>query len=151
MQHHTHTHTHTHTQWWWWCLFPHLWGFFGNVGPFIPYLCFLFCFVFKVVISLPTWIQLFIPGSVHSGSVSWDNCGWMFLDKLHVSLFLDRFAHYAWTAAELANSDFVRSRISACLNTTYHLHFWQNDQGLLCATAVTHWWNGHWIRVSTQS
>ena len=38
-----------------------------------------------------------------------------------------------------------------CLGVTCHLHFWQNDQGLLCATAVTQGWNGHWIRVSTQS
>ena len=25
----------------------------------------------------------------------------------------------------------------ACLGVTCRLHFWQNDQGLLCATAVT--------------
>ena len=39
----------------------------------------------------------------------------------------------------------------ACLAVTCHLHFWQNDQGLLRATAVTQGWNGHRIRVSTQS
>ena len=38
-----------------------------------------------------------------------------------------------------------------CLSVTCHLHFWQNDWGLLHATAVTQGWNGHWIRVSTQS
>ena len=39
----------------------------------------------------------------------------------------------------------------ACLSVTCHLHFWQNDRGLLCATAVTGGWNRHRIRVSTQS
>ena len=37
-----------------------------------------------------------------------------------------------------------------CLGVTCHLHFWQNDQGLLHAAAVTWGWNGHWIRVRTQ-
>ena len=31
------------------------------------------------------------------------------------------------------------------------LHFWQNDQGLLCATAITRGWNRHQIRFSTQT
>ena len=39
----------------------------------------------------------------------------------------------------------------ACLGVICHLHFWQIDQGLLRATAVTRGWNGHRIRVSTQS
>ena len=39
---------------------------------------------------------------------------------------------------------------SACLGVTCHLHFWQNDRGLLRATAVTREWNGHRIIVSTQ-
>ena len=30
-----------------------------------------------------------------------------------------------------------RSRVYACLGVTCHLHFWQNDRGLLHATAVT--------------
>ena len=34
-------------------------------------------------------IPLFKPGSVHSGSVSRDNCGRVFLDELHVSSFHD--------------------------------------------------------------
>ena len=38
-----------------------------------------------------------------------------------------------------------------CLGVTCNLHFWQNDQGLLHATAVTRGWSGHWLRVSTQS
>ena len=31
----------------------------------------------------------------------------------------------------------------ACLAVTCHLHFWQNDLGLLRATAVTRGWNGY--------
>ena len=57
-----------------------------------------------------TQIPLFRPGSVHSGSLSWDNCGWVFSDKLHVSSFLERFPHYAWTVAQSAHSDFLGSR-----------------------------------------
>ena len=30
-----------------------------------------------------------------------------------------------------------------CLAVTCHLHFWQNDWDLLCATAVTWGWNGY--------
>ena len=37
------------------------------------------------------------------------------------------------------------------IGVTGHLHFWQNDQGLLHATAVKWGWKYvHWIRVSTQ-
>ena len=32
-------------------------------------------------------------------------------------------------------------KVYACLAVTCHLHFWQNDRGLLCATAVTQGWN----------
>ena len=34
-------------------------------------------------------------------------------------------------------------KVYACLAVTCHLHFWQNDQGLLRATAVTRGWNGY--------
>ena len=43
------------------------------------------------------------------------------------------------------------SRVHACLAVTCHQLFWQNDRGLLRATAVTRGWNGQRIRVSTQS
>ena len=39
-----------------------------------------------------------MPGSVHSGSVSWDACGHVFSQTLRVSSFPDRFPHYAWPA-----------------------------------------------------
>ena len=55
---------------------------------------------FKVEISSRTLIPLFRPRSVHSGSVSLDDCGQVFPDKLRVSLLLpDRFPHYTWTVA----------------------------------------------------
>ena len=34
-------------------------------------------------------------------------------------------------------------KVYACLAVTCHLHFWQNDRDLLCATAVTREWNGY--------
>ena len=36
---------------------------------------------------------------------------------------------------------FMQSHI--CLAVTCHLHFWQNDRGLLRAAAVTRGWNGY--------
>ena len=42
-------------------------------------------------------------------------------------------------------------QVYVCLGVTCHLYFWQNDRGLLHATAVTWGWNEHRIRVSTQS
>ena len=64
----------------------------------------------------------------------------MFPDELRVSSFPN-----AWTTAQSAPSDFVGSRVYACVDVTCHLHFWQNDQGLLRAAAVTRGWNGHRI------
>ena len=34
-------------------------------------------------------------------------------------------------------------KLYACLAVTCHLHFWQNDRGVLRATAVTRGWNGY--------
>ena len=58
-------------------------------------------------------------------------------NKLRTSLFPGSFPYYVWTAASSDNSDFAGSRVYACLGVTCHLHFWQNGQGLLRATAVT--------------
>ena len=41
-------------------------------------------------------------------------------------------------------------KVYVCLAVTCHLHFWQNDRDLLCATAVTQGWNGYWNK-STES
>ena len=59
----------------------------------------------------------------------------MFLDKLRVNSFPDRFPRYAWTVAQSAHSDFIGSRVYARLGVTCHLHFWLNDRGLLHAIA----------------
>ena len=40
-----------------------------------------------VEISSHTSILLLKPGSVHSGLVSWDDCGWAFPDELHLNSF----------------------------------------------------------------
>ena len=109
-------------------------------------------FFFTVKIRSCTLNPLFRLGSIHSGSASWDDCGRVFPDELHVSSFPDRFPHYACTAAKPANFHFIGSRTYVCLGVTCHSHFWQNDQGLLRATAVSRGWkNRHWIKVRTES
>ena len=35
-------------------------------------------------------------------------------------------------------------RVHVCLGVTCHLHFWQNDQDLLCATAMIQGWIEYW-------
>ena len=42
-------------------------------------------------------------------------------------------------------------KVYACLGVTCHPHFWQNDRGLLRASAVTQEWKGHRIRVRTRT
>ena len=130
-------------------------GFWENVRAFTLRLRFLsffsFFFFFLVDISSRALIPLFMPESVHSGSASWDDRSQMFPDTLCVSSFPDRFPYYAWTAAYLAHSDFAGSEMYAYLGVTRHLHSRHNDRGLLRAIAVTRGWNGHRIRVSTQS
>ena len=119
---------------------------FDNSFPSCAFVC-----LFKVEISSRTLIPLFRPGSVHSGSASRDDCDQVFSDELYVSSFLDRFPHCAWTAAWSAHPNFDGSRVFACFGVTCHLHFLQNDWGLLYAAVVTQGWNGHQIRVTTQS
>ena len=140
--------THMHT-WWWW-LFPRVRGFEDNVRQFIPRL--RFKKKIKVEISSRTLISLFRTETVHSGSASWDDCVRVFPGEVRVSSFSDRFPHSARTAAQSAHPDFDGSRVYACfIGVTCHLHFWQNDRGLLRATAVTRGWYGHRTWVSTQS
>ena len=62
------------------------------------------CDFFLLLFLSEDWLArtnstLYMTGCVHSGSASWDDCGWMFPDKLRVSSFPDRVPHYAWTAA----------------------------------------------------
>ena len=98
----------------------------------------LFLFFFKVeMISSRTLIPRFTPELVPSGSASCDDCGQVFPDELPVSSFPDRFPYYDWAAAQSPHSYFVGSRVYRHLGVTCHLHFWQNDWGLLHATAIT--------------
>ena len=42
-------------------------------------------------------------------------------------------------------------KVYACLAVTCHLRFWQDDRGLLRATAVTRGWNGYRNKSRTES
>ena len=96
----------------------------------------LYYYFLEVEISSCTPIPLCRPGSVHSGSASWDDCGSP-LTSCVWAHFPDRFPQYAWTAKS-AHSNFVGVKGYACLDVNCRLHFWQNDQGLLrSATVVT--------------
>ena len=51
-----------------------------------------------------------------------------------------------WTPYNHAPCHFMQShicKVCACLAVTCHLRFWQNDRGLLRATAVSRGWNGY--------
>ena len=112
-----------------------LWRMFNSSFP----ACFFF--FFKVEISLCTLIPLFRPGSVHSGSVRWDNCGWIFPDESHVSLFPDRFPlRLCWVKAVC---------VFRCNPPPALLAEWPGS--FVCHCSNTGGWNGHWISVSTQS
>ena len=104
-------------------------------------------FVFFIVeIGLHTLILLFRPVAQRAETTVTDcslrSCVWacfptgptLCLDNSNISPLRPRWV-----------------KVYACLGVNCHLHFWQNDWGLLCATAVTWGWNGHRIRVSTQS
>ena len=85
--------------------FPFIYGgFFCTCKDFRrmfdhSFLACAFFFNLEVEISSCTLIPLFVPGLVHSGSVSWDVCGQTFPSKLQISSFPDRFTCFAWTAA----------------------------------------------------
>ena len=64
---------------------------FGRIFDHLFPACAFFVFVFEMEISSRTLISPLRPGSVHSGSASWDDCGRMFPDKLCLSSFPDRF------------------------------------------------------------
>ena len=93
----------------------------------------------EVEINKRTLNPLFTPRSVHSGSVSWEDCSWMFPNKLYVGSFLDILT-LCLDSGIVAHSNFVEYRVYACLGVTCHLRFWQNDWDLLHATAETWGW-----------
>ena len=80
------------TSWWWWWLFSSLARILGECLT-IHSLPVLFFFFLVVEISLHTLIPLCMPGSVHGGSASWNNC-LNVPDKLCVSSFPGKFPYY---------------------------------------------------------
>ena len=134
----------------WWWLFPPVWGFWENVWQFIPRLCF-FSFFHKVEINLCTLIPLFRPGSVHSWWIRelrrlWRSVPWRVTCKL-VSLI----SSYTMPGQYIKPTPTSLGQRCMPSLLTCHLHIWQADRGLLRATAVTRGWNGHRIRISTES
>ena len=110
-----------------------------------------FFFFFKVEISSRTLIPLFRPESAHSASASWDDYDRVFPNELCVSSFPNRFPTSCLDSGIVNPLRLRWVKVYACLRVTCHLHFWQNDQGLLCIIVVTQEWNGRRVRISTQS
>ena len=57
------------------------------------------------------------------------------------------WAQVLCTPYERAQYHFMQShmcKVYMCLAVACHLHFWQNDQDPLHATAVTRGWKGYW-------
>ena len=107
-------------------------------------------FVFLVEISSCTLIPHFRPGSVHSGSASWDDCDRVFPDELCLSLFPDR-------VPTLCMHSIVRPLllrwvkgvcVFRCNLPPAFLAEWLESFTCHCDNTG---WNGHQIRVSTQS
>ena len=72
--------------WWWlWWLFPRVRGFLWKCLTIHSPPAFFF--FFYVETRSRTLISLRRPGSVHSGSASWDDCGRVLPDELRVSSF----------------------------------------------------------------
>ena len=97
-----------------------------------------------------TLIPLSRPGLVHSrGSSSWDNSGRVFPAQLHVSLFPDRFPHYACGIISPLRLCWVQG---VCMFRRHLppalLAEWLGP--FMCHCSNTGW-NGHQIRVSSQS
>ena len=128
--------------------FSHLQGFGEIVQPFIPLLPFFFFFFFKWRFAHAHLFHSLGQNQSTSVAQQAETTGRLFPDKLRVNLFLDRFPHYVWTAFSQPTLIWLGH---VCLGVSCLLRFWQNDQGLLHATAVTWGRNGHWKRVSTQS
>ena len=125
--------------WWWWHFSSHnrIWGEESmNNSPPAP---FFFSFFFTVGISLCASVSLFRSGSFHSGAASWDGCTLAFSYKLHVRLF-------PWEVPTPRLDSILSPLLLHLVKCVYTcafilnlpLHFRQNDEGLLHATAVTH-------------
>ena len=112
----------------WWWLFPCLlWGKISDES--VPAFAFFFL---KWISACAHQFHLLSQdqstvaqrAEMTQSSVPWESCVW--------AGFPDRFPYYAWTA-QSAHPDFDGSR----LGVTCYLHFWENDRGLLRASAAT--------------
>ena len=101
--------------------------------------CAVLGFVFKWRTADVHQFHSFRPRLVHSGSVSWDNCGRVSPNELQLGSHTMPGQHSQPTLP----TDFVRLMVYACLAVICHLHLWQNDWGLLHVTAVAQEWNGY--------
>ena len=81
-----------------------------------------------------------MPTKVVYFSTVWLLHGWCYL-KLLLSLCMVCVHHTSLICL------FIQScKVLVCLAVTCYLHFWQNDQELLHAAAVTQRWNGYWSK-----
>ena len=110
-----------------------------------------FFFFFEVEIRLCTLIPLLGPGWVYSVSACWDNCGWVFLTSCVWACLRIGSHTMPWQRHSQPTPTSLGQGCMGVLGVTRNLRFWQNDRGPLRATAVTRGWNGHRLRVSTQS
>ena len=134
----------------WWWLFPRLQGFLENVQPFTPRPC-LFCFFLKWRLARAHKFQSLCKdqstvaqqAEMTVAECSLTSCVWA---RFQIdSNTMSGEWHSQPTPTSLGQGVYV------CFSVTCHLHFGQNDWGILRATAVTQGWNRHWIRVNTQS
>ena len=120
------------TAWWWWSLL------------YSAILCSRAVSLHSHVILheiLHEWLAYFIARFLISTEVVYWH-GWCRMNLLPSWRIL-------CTPYNHAPCHFMQSHIRkvyACLAVTCHLHFWQDDQDLLRATAVTRGWNGYWNR-----
>ena len=131
-------------------LFFRLQGFWENVRPFISRLRF-FCLFFKWRLVRAHLFHSLGKDQSTLAQRTEPTVAECTLRSCVRARFLIRSRNIPGQHHNQPHSDSVGPRVYACLGLTCHLHFWQNDRGLLRATAVTRRWNGHRIRVSTQS
>ena len=122
-----------------------VWGGGGNEAQqSIPCLHFFFSLFLEISLHAP--VPLFRLGSVHSGSASWNNCGQVFPNELHVGSFPWLVVGSHSMPGQNSQPTFTSlGQGHAYLSVTCRQHFWQNGQGLLRVMTVTHEWNRHWI------
>ena len=131
---------------------PRMRGFGGKGRPTIPRLRFFFFFFF--------WSGDQLAHTNSMDSLSQDQCLGVQRAEMTVdehSLTSCVWARFPSMSPTLCLDSIVRPiRFrwvkGACLfSCNLPLHLWQNSRGLIRDTAVIQEWNGHWIRVGTES